>query len=94
MTEYAVNLKICEGVTYTKEAVLAETAAPGNLVKADSKWADPEGGLKGITEAQRKTMEGAIHMCRYWYDETSYGKPFCCQMMEAGTLDADKKYTM
>ena len=55
---------------------------------------DADGGKKDITDAMKKTTEGAIHACRWWYDEQKYAKPFCCQMVELGTLDADKKYTM
>ena len=50
--------------------------------------------MKGITDAQMKTTEAGIANCRYWYDEQKYGKAFCCQLGEMGTLDADKKYTL
>ena len=96
MTTYVVNSKVCEGVKFDKTNLSAGTAYPTNLVKDSqaSKWLKPDGGLKDITDAQKKTTEAAIASCRYWYDEQKHGKSFCCQMMEAGTVDADKKYTL
>ena len=97
-SEVVVNMKICEGVKWdgNSAGVLDGTAYVGNLVKdsQSSKWKAADGGLKGITDVEKKnTVKGAIAACRYWYDEQKYGKPFCCQYGESGFLDADKKYT-
>ena len=93
-----VNMKVCEGVKWDDNSagVLDKTAYVGNLVKdsQNSKWKAADGGFKGITDADKKdTTKAAIASCRYWYDEQKYGKPFCCQIGESGTLDADKKFT-
>ena len=96
---YVVNQKICDGVEWKLDLVKAGDVAkiyPTNLVKdsQSSKWKASDGGAKDLTDADKKTTKAPIAMCRYWYDEQKYGKPFCCQMYEYGSLDADKKYTL
>ena len=93
---YKVNLKICEGVTWDKATITGTELTKNSLVKdaQNSKWQAADGGMKGITDAQKKTTEAGIANCRYWYDEQKHDKAFCCQLGEMGTLDADKKYTL
>jgi hypothetical protein len=66
---------------------------------------DGDEGYKKITNVPKNyldTEEGAIAMCRQWYDKWAYGEAYCCQMMRVKTMvkdavageDTEYKYSM
>ena len=78
---------VCSGITWTKEAFTKVMASqelthidPDNLILAYDKDFN---GLQG-EDAWEKNWDGAVAMCRAWYDAKNHGKAFCCQSNAAG----------
>ena len=87
--------KICQGILYTEEAILASFKDP-KATDPDGLRVDSEDDATDYPAAnavrekagkgEKIVWEDMISLCRGWYDANKWDKAFCCQ---GGTIDGD-----
>ena len=87
--------KICQGVIYTEEAIIASATDPkatdpdGLRVSSEEDENDYPAATavaEKATKGEQIVWEDMISLCRGWYDANKWDKAFCCL---AANIDGD-----
>ena len=86
---------VCSGITWSNDAFIKVMEGDWSVIDPDNLIIAKEldfSGLPGEDDWQ-ESWDGAVAMCRAWYDAKNHGKPFCCQAYAVGEEGVDTEST-